>query len=263
MKIIDFHTHAFPDAIAERAIKAIQAGCPSVPAQLDGRLSSLQASMKKNGIEKSVVCNIATKPSQFLPVLNWCKQIRSDKFEPLPSVHPLDPLCLDQISEIKANGFKGLKMHPYYQDFSLDDPQLMKIYERTASENLFLVMHTGFDIAFERVRRADPEKIAMIAKTFPQLKFVATHLGSWEDWPEVEKHLMGKDIYIETSLACAFVDLQLAKKLLVNHPQDYLLFGTDSPWDDQGRAIADMKKFQLGTDKEQHLFYLNAIKLLG
>ena len=47
-----------------------------VKARLDGKVSSLLSSMDSCGIEKSVICNIATKPSQFDPILKWCKEIR-------------------------------------------------------------------------------------------------------------------------------------------------------------------------------------------
>ena len=67
-RIIDCHTHAFPDALAERAMAQLLAETDSVTAFLDGKLSSLLASMDANNIEKSVLCSIATKPSQFEPI---------------------------------------------------------------------------------------------------------------------------------------------------------------------------------------------------
>lgn len=64
-RIIDMHTHAFPDAIADRAITQLCAE-GNVRACLDGRVSSLIASMDTAGIEKSVLCSIATRPRQLL-----------------------------------------------------------------------------------------------------------------------------------------------------------------------------------------------------
>ena len=66
--IIDFHTHAFPDELAERVIKMLEDE-GGVKARLDGKISSLLGSMDKCGIEKSVICNIATKPAQFDSIL--------------------------------------------------------------------------------------------------------------------------------------------------------------------------------------------------
>ena len=92
--IIDFHTHAFPEELAERAMKALlEEGKKKsdVTAHLDGRVSSLLSSMDRNNIEKSIVCSIATKPSQFEPILAWSQKIRSDRLVPFPSLHPDDP----------------------------------------------------------------------------------------------------------------------------------------------------------------------------
>src|SRR5512135_3212171 len=171
--IIDFHTHAFPDELAERAMSALlEEGKKKsdVSAHLNGRVASLLSSMDKNNIEKSIVCSIATKPSQFEPILSWSIKIASGRLLPFPSLHPDDPDALDKVSRIKDGGFKGIKFHPYYQNFSVDDERLFPIYKKIAAEGLIVLMHTGFDLAFERVRIADPEKIMHVVETFPDLK---------------------------------------------------------------------------------------------
>ena len=85
--IIDFHTHAFPDKLADKAIKILEDE-GGIKAQLDGKVSSLLTSMDRFDIEKSIVCSIATKPSQFDYILNWSKEIRSSQIIPFPPVHP-------------------------------------------------------------------------------------------------------------------------------------------------------------------------------
>lgn len=64
-RIIDFHTHAFPDELAKRAIVALHDGIEE-RACLDGRLSSLLSSMDNAGISASVICCIATHPGQYV-----------------------------------------------------------------------------------------------------------------------------------------------------------------------------------------------------
>ncbi|MCE5194061.1 MAG: amidohydrolase family protein [Nitrospiraceae bacterium] len=261
-KIIDFHTHAFPDEIAEKAITLLQEE-GDVKANLDGRLSSLISSMDKCGISKSVICAIATKPSQFDPILAWCKKIRSDRIIPFPSLHPDDSDVFARIDDIKKNGFKGIKLHPYYQNFNLDDKKLFPIYEKISSENLIIVMHTGFDIAFERIRRADPEKIVRVMESFPSLKLVTTHLGSWDDWDEVEKHIIGKDIYMEISFSLELLDKHHARNLISRHSKEYVLFGTDSPWTDQYKTLSLLRELGLDEKTESLILSENAARLLN
>ena len=123
-RIIDFHTHAFPDALAARAMKALLAEAPGIKAYLDGTIADLLRSMDKAGIEKSVVCCIATKPEQFEPILRWCTAIRSDRLIPFPSVHPADPAWRDRIRRCRGEGFPGIKLHPFYQDFFADEDRM-------------------------------------------------------------------------------------------------------------------------------------------
>jgi len=262
-QIIDFHTHAFPDALAPRAMQALLMEAPGIKAYLDGTLGDLARSMRTCGIRHSVVCCIATKPSQFDTILQWCEEIRSEMFFPMPSVHPADPDRLDHIRLIKARGFKGVKLHPFYQDFYADENRLLEMYEVMAREDLLLAMHTGFDIAFPRQRRADPEKLLRIQQAFPGLKLVATHLGAWEQWDEVEEQLMGSSIYMETSFALECMAPDQARRIMLNHPPGYLLFGTDSPWTDQANALKLLRGLDLPKDHLEQIRWGNSAELRG
>ncbi|MFP4522793.1 MAG: hypothetical protein ACLFQK_11675, partial [Fibrobacterota bacterium] len=62
-KIIDTHTHTWPDKIAETAVSSV-AGAGGMTPFSDGTRSALEKSMKEAGISVSVSLQIATKPSQ-------------------------------------------------------------------------------------------------------------------------------------------------------------------------------------------------------
>ena len=262
MQIIDFHTHAFPDELAERAVPQI-AKKAGVPAALDGKVASLLCSMDRAGIERAMICSIATKPAQFQKVLDWSRKVRSPRLILFPSVHPADPDVLAHIRMIHADGFLGIKMHPYYQEFYLDEPRMDPIYACMLECGLMAFCHTGFDIAFPRERRADPERIWKVITKFPGLKFIATHMGAWEDWEEVERWLIGKPVLLETSFSISYAGAECARRLLMAHPADYILFGSDSPWNGQAEEIERIKALKLPADRQQKLFYDNARRLLG
>ena len=262
-RTIDFHTHAFPDALAPRAMQALLAEAPGIKAYLDGTIADLLRSMDKAGIEKSVVCCIATKPEQFEPILSWCAAIRSDRLLPFPSVHPADPACIEGIGRIRAEGYQGIKLHPFYQDFFADDDRMFPFYEEVVHQGLLLVMHTGYDIAFPRIRRADPQKLLGIAETFPDLKLVTTHLGAWQQWDEVRRHLLGRRIYMEMSFAMDELGPERSREMILGHPDDYLLFGTDSPWTDQRETLFLLENLRLPQKKLQRILGANALDLLG
>jgi predicted TIM-barrel fold metal-dependent hydrolase len=260
--ITDIHTHAFPDAIARKAIPTLERE-GNIKAYLNGTVSALLDSMDRSGIERSVLCSIATRPEQFSPILEWSKTIRSERIIPFPSLHPEDPQLLEHLEMIHAEGFKGVKMHSYYQDYFLDDARLFPLYERMSELGTILVIHAGYDIAFPRIRKADPGRIVDVCRQFPKLKLIATHLGGWDEWTDVRQVLTGQPIYMEISFALDFLDQKRLRDILLNHPAEYLLFGTDSPWTDQATTLKMLAKLGLPETLFERIIATNASQLLG
>ncbi len=259
--IIDFHTHAFPDTVAAKAIPALAAE-GKISAHTTGTIDALIASMDRAGIDISVVCSIATRPSQFEPILAWSKEIRSPRIIPLPSIHPTDTDVVAKLLRLKAEGFSGIKMHPYYQDFFLDEKRLIPLYKTLSETGLFMVVHCGYDIAFPRIRRADPSQILSIHQRFPDLHLITTHFGGWNMWGEVEKYLIGREIYIEISFALPYLSADQAMRMLTRHPSHYLLFGSDSPWEDQRMAIERLQSLNINDELFHRILGQNSEKLL-
>ncbi len=260
-RIIDFHAHAFPDQVAASAIPYLEEE-GDVKANHDGRISSLLAIMDREGVEKSVICCIATNPSQFDSIISWSRQVRSERIIPFPSFHPDDPESLTHIVQIKNEGFKGIKMHPYYQKFFLDDRKMFPAYEKINELGLILVMHTGFDIAFPRIRRCDPQQILNVMKQFPELKMVTTHLGAWQQWAEVEELLAGRNIYMDISYTLDQIDPRTARRIILKHPKEYILFGTDSPWSGPQETYKHLQALELGDEREELILRKNGLALL-
>jgi uncharacterized protein len=259
--IIDVHAHAFPDHLAARAMAQLQAETDQVMAVLDGTVGGLTRSMDQAGIDRSIVASIATKPGQFDSILQWSSSIRSDRIEPFPSLHPLAPQAVEQVRRLSTEGFLRFKLHPYYQGFLLDDPLLDPLYAAAADCGLILLLHCGFDIAFPRKRIADPARLARVLDRIPDLQVIAAHLGGWMDWDEVEIHLLGRSVYLDVSCTFDFIDPTQARRILLQHPPDRLLFGSDSPWVDQSQTLATLRAFALPPDTESALLGGNAARL--
>ena len=63
--VIDFHTHVYPDKIAERTINTLMSSAPDVKIYTKGTLNALLESMENAGIDKSVILPVATRKGQF------------------------------------------------------------------------------------------------------------------------------------------------------------------------------------------------------
>ena len=74
MRYFDFHTHAFTDALAGRALSSLADTSGKIPAT-DGTVNGLRKIMQKNGIDEFLLLPVATKPSQQISINNWASGI--------------------------------------------------------------------------------------------------------------------------------------------------------------------------------------------
>ena len=260
--IIDFHTHGFPDELAMKAV-AFLSEKAGIPAILNGTISDIKRSMETNHITGSVLFNIATKPSQTEKINNWAVQIQDEGIIPFGSIHPLSEGWENELKRIKELGLKGIKFHPEYQEFYVDDEAMFPIYELAFELGLVIAFHAGEDIGFAPPYHCTPERLATLINRFKGGKIVAAHMGGYQYWDEVEKHLVGKDIYFDTSYAVGIMDDRQAKRIIENHGYTRILFGSDSPWKDQGWSVQCIKNLCLGPEIEEAILYKNAVELLS
>jgi len=262
--ITDFHAHTFPDHLAPRAIEALNARIPpDAHAVLDGTVGGLLASMDRAGIQRSVVASIATKPQQVGAILRWSLSIRSDRIIPFGSVHPACESPAAEVEKIAEAGLCGIKLHPLYQDFTVDDPALWPLYEAIAGAGLVLLCHAGQDVAFRRGDdRAAPRRLLAVHEAFPGMPMVAAHLGGWRMWEQVAATLCGSDVYLETSYALGVGRDDVVLEVLRRHPVERIMFGTDSPWRSQKQSLDDLVA-ALAESARDAVLRTNAERLLG
>jgi len=101
-----------------------------------------------------------------------------------------------------------------------------------------------------------------VLERFPALRLVTTHLGAWEDWADVREHLLGRSIYMETSFSLFILGREAAREIILAHPEDRVLFGSDSPWEDQSVALEAIRGLGLGAEREARVLRENSRILL-
>jgi hypothetical protein len=67
---------------------------------------------------------------------------------------------------------------------------------------------------------------------------------------------------MEISFSLEFLN-DTVKKIISNHPPEYILFGTDSPWTEQQKTLALLRDLHLGEEKEELILRQNALRLLN
>jgi predicted TIM-barrel fold metal-dependent hydrolase len=265
-KIIDAHVHAFADKIAERAVSAVlermkKRGMNEV--SLDGKLSSLLKSMEENGIDKSVVLPVATKPTQTDVLIEWAAGLPKDKFIAFGALHPENADYPEILKRVKNLGLKGVKMHPVFQSFRVNSVLAKDIFRICGELGLIATLHAGMDLYENPDADASPKAIAEALEENPGVTFVAAHMGGRQQWDEAEKYLFGKNLYLDTSLAPTFIEPSEFVKMVRRHGADKVLFGTDSPWRGQGEAVRYIENCGLTEEEKGLIFYKNAEKLFA
>ncbi|MBO5410390.1 MAG: amidohydrolase family protein [Clostridia bacterium] len=82
-----------------------------------------------------------------------------------------------QVERIADLGFKGLKMHPPYQEFVIDGPEAFEVYEKCEELGLFISFHSGMH--WHRLRDNNVLLFDEVAWNFPKLKFSLEHIGGY------------------------------------------------------------------------------------
>jgi len=260
---IDFHTHIYPDHVAGKTIAAVcrRAG---IEAYTDGALEGLKSSMAAAGIDISVVAAVATRPEQVPSIQRWLTGIRQPGIETMATMHPSDPFKLEQIRCLKREGFRGFKLHPDYQDFYADEARMYPFYEAAAAEGMFILFHAGMDRGLPYPVHATPKRLAAVHEAVPELLMIVAHLGGEEAYEETAAHLLGRDLYMDTSFVLRKMPKVFLERFLREHPSDRLLFASDSPWTDQREELNFLLQLPFLTEKDmEKICFSNAARLLG
>ena len=260
--LIDFHTHAFPEAIAQRAVAKLAYDAGGLIPQTDGTLASLKAEMAKDGVDLSVVLAIATSPKQQHNVNSYAIQMdRQPQIVAFGSVHPDAADALEELERIADAGLKGVKLHPEYQGFYANDEKLKPIYRKISQLGLITVFHAGFDYGFPPPYHCMPEHLLGALKWL-EGPVVAAHWGGLDCGGEVLRHLCGRDIWLDISYGHGCIPKPVAQKILDTHGADKLLFGSDMPWHRPQWELQMLRSLDLNDAEMDKICFQNAQKLL-
>jgi predicted TIM-barrel fold metal-dependent hydrolase len=262
--IIDFHTHVFPDALAGRALETLLNNIDAVITPVtDATVSGLLRHMKKSGVDISVVQPVITKQTQFVTLNTWAACICSENLLAFGSIYPHTGDYKRDIDFVVSLGLKGLKFHCEYQDFYIDAPEMLKIYDYAISRGLILLHHAGADHpGSSKPLKSSPERFARIADAMGGGVIIAAHFGGHAEWDDVERYLVGRNIYLDTSMGFEYFPHDQFLRIVKNHGEEKILFASDSPWSDAGAEIRRLKALPLSDEDKAVILGGNARRIL-
>ena len=276
--IIDFHTHTFPDKIADAALTSLRAASHTC-SFTNGTVSGLRESMKTASIDLSVVLPVATNPKKVQSINDLSAALTDkDGLIYFACIHPEPENAVEEMRRIAGLGLKGVKIHPVYQGVDIDDIRYLRILDAAAENDLIVVTHNGDDIGFPGVVHCTPRMARNALKQVGGVKLVLAHMGGWKNWSEVADALIDTSAYLDTAFSLG--------SLVQSEPKHYspeeekllseeafcslvrafgshrILFGTDSPWSDQKREVDAISELPLTAEEKQEIFFENAKRLL-
>lgn len=183
----------------------------------------------------------------------------------------------DEVDRIAELGFKGIKMHPPYQEFVIDGEEAFKVYERAEELGLFISFHAGMH--WHRLRDNRVILFDEVAWNFPKLKFSLEHIGGYHFFNEglavmCNNSRKGDDYVFAgwTTIrdrygksAWSLTDEQL-ETVILQTGEDRSIFGLDFPYckaDDIKWDIERINRLNISEECKQKILGGTLEKLIG
>ncbi len=261
--IIDFHAHIYPQWVAAKILPAAKKKL-KVEVPGTGAPDDLRHHMSNSGIARSVLLPLAKGRDDVAGLNDWVLSVSGEGLIPFGAIHPFMENLESELDRLSACGVRGVKMMPLLQEIYPDDPDCERLYEALIERKMILVTHAGRDPLERREVFGTPERFARAVQCYPDLRLELAHLGGLRMWDEVRRHLLpaGKNVYFDTAYVSFYLSSGEMAELIADIGPERVIFGSDYPWEEPGRAAAIIESLELSESEKEALLWKNASRLL-
>lgn len=261
MKIIDAHTHIYPDKIAFKASIGV-GDFYDLKATYDGKVSTLINACENAGVSQCLVHSVATNASQVSSINSFIYETVNKypgRFYGFATLHPhsSEKELLEHIEKAISLGLHGFKLHPDFQKFYADGKEAYNIYE-IINGRLPVLIHAGD----KRTEFSKPKRILNMCKAFPKQAFIAAHFGGWSEWGDCAKELSDCGIYVDTSSSQTFISPEKIRELIDIFTPSHVFFGTDYPIWNIKNEIEMLNRVLYDTTEAEQIYYKSFEQML-
>lgn len=260
-KVINAHCHIYPEKIASRAVIGIR-DFYDLDMSLNGTVDDLLKDGAKVGAVHYLIHSVATTPKQVRSINEFIAETANqhpDLFTGFGSLHPDSEDIPGDLDHLVNLGLKGVKLHPDFQQFAMNDEKAFKIGEAVRDAGLSMQVHCG-DF---RYNYSNPEQIKPFLEEFPEIPFIGAHFAGWSMWEEATEKLSGiPNLYVDLSSSLYALSPETALELIHAYGSDKVLWGTDYPMWDSASEMEYFNKIDLTKNERSQILYDNAAKLL-
>ncbi|MEG0272248.1 MAG: amidohydrolase family protein [Hydrogenoanaerobacterium sp.] len=251
-KIADAHTHIYPGKIAEKATENV-GSFYGVPMKNIGYPHSLLESGSKINVLKYLVCSVATTPRQVSSINNFivekCKKY--ERFMGFATLHPLQEDWESELERIVQLGLRGVKFHPDFQHFNIDDSTMLPVYKKISQAKLPILFHIGD----ERYDFSSPKRLYNVLQKLPELTCIAAHFGGYCRWEDAARYLLCDNLYFDTSSSLWKLTNDEATGLIHHFGAEKFMFGTDYPMWSHAEELERFLKLKLSDAENERILH--------
>ena len=261
-KVINAHCHIYPTKIAAKAVEGIR-DFYDLDMSLKGMVDDLIKDGEKVGVVHYLVHSVATTPKQVRSINEFIsEEVKSHPglFTGFGTLHPDSDDIQGDFDHLISLGLKGVKLHPDFQQFALNEERAFKLGEVINEGNVPLLVHCG-DF---RYNYSNPEQLKPFLDKFPDLLVIGAHFAGWSIWEDATEKLAGTPNLV-VDLSSSLYDLSpgVAKDLIHAYGADRVLWGTDYPMWESESEMEYFNKIDLTDDERSMILYDNAARILN
>ncbi len=259
MKIIDFHTHVYPDAIAPKAAESIRQFYSLGNQAMNGTVEMLLEKGTAAGTTQYVILPVAMRPDRTRHINDFILETlaKEPRFLGFGTVHAGMEHLAEEVDYIRQKGLRGLKMHPDSQVFAIDDERLLPVYEQIQGE-LPVLLHMG-DHRFDY---SHPARLRRILELFPKLQVIAAHFGGYSMYEEAYRQLRDKDCFFDVSSSLMFMEPGVAEDFINRYGAERFVYGSDYPMWDPETEMERFLRLKLTDEQREQIFHKTAEAIL-
>lgn len=261
MEIINSHAHIYPEKIAAKATDTIGLFYDIKMQMPAGTPEQLLKDGYNAGITKHVIHSVATTAHQVRSINEFIKKEveAHPEFIGFITLHQdlSEEEMLKEVEWAISNNLRGVKLHPDFQKFYIDEENAEKFY-RAVGSKLPILLHIGDD----RYEFSKPHRLVKIAKKYPEVNFIAAHFGGYRCWHDAPLYLGLNNVYFDTCSSLPFISAEEAKKIIDMHGAEKFFFATDFPMWDGKSELERFNEISLTDEEREMIFSKNIKKLL-
>lgn len=259
MKIYDFHSHIYPEKIAQKAVESV-GDFYGIGMDGKGTAKALLKEGKECGVTNFVVHSVALTESRVEAINDYiaseCKVHK--EFYGFGTMHADFENKIQEVERATKLGLRGVKIHPDTQLFNMDDERMFELYDYLRQKDIPLLIHCG-DYRYDY---SHPRRLKKLLREFPGITVIGAHFGGWSMCDLAYEYLENENCYVDTSSSYWMLGMKRAKELIRLYGAERVVFGSDFPMWSVSEELEKFKSMELTDEENSLILYKNAEKIL-